>query len=144
MPTDPPGADSPTDSPAGPTSNQHSGQDANETPAGTRLPDEYEATSVPGDSGSTSETREPVSESVAGIVEKIITGRLQPPPSALATGGLLGWIVIIAWMVIQDNGAGRLSSPEGLKWFLVKAGIITGILLLVVGVPCGIMWYRQR
>lgn len=144
MSPDTPGSDSSASPRSGPTSNQPSAQDSGETPAGTRLPDEEEATSVPGPDSSIAERQEPVAESAAGVFEKIITGRIQIPPSALATAGLLGWIIIIVWMVIQDNGAGRLSGTEGLEWFLVKAGIVTGVVVLVVGVPCGIMWYRQR
>lgn len=108
--------------------------------AGTELPEEQ--TSVP--SVEDTPPSEPVADSAAGVVEKLLAGRLSMTPSTLGTVGVLVWVVVIGWMFLQDNGAGRLSGWEGVQWFLVKASLVTLLVGLTVGGTAGIIWYRRK
>lgn len=40
-------------------------------------------------------------------------------------------LVILGWIVIQDNGAGKLTNWQGVLWTLQKLGVFLGLFLLV-------------
>ncbi len=43
---------------------------------------------------------------------------------------VVGWVVLLAWMLIQDNSAGRLEAPDGISKFTEKAKVATIIVAL--------------
>lgn len=92
---------------------------------------------------------EPIAESGAALVDKLLTGRLplRLKPGTILMVCLLVWIVGSGWMAVQDNGAGRLASPDDLRWFGTKVAALGGICLIafLIGViHHGILWLRDR
>jgi hypothetical protein len=47
---------------------------------------------------------------------------------------VVAWVVFIAWLFATDSGVGRLETPDGLWWFLKKAGFITGFIFVPAAV----------
>ncbi|MBI4378460.1 MAG: hypothetical protein HY578_05120 [Nitrospinae bacterium] len=43
-------------------------------------------------------------------------------------------IVVIAYIFIQDNGAGRLSNWNDISWFILKSGVVLGVVLVILGI----------
>jgi len=74
--------------------------------------------------GEESEEREEYAGSQAALIDKYILSR-HSAPFVLA-------IMVIGYIFIQDNGAGKLTNWEGIWWAVQKSGILAGIIFLLL------------
>jgi hypothetical protein len=65
----------------------------------------------------------------AGLLHSVLVGgvRLTRPVVGLALA--IAWVLFAAWVFLQDNGAGKIQTWEGLRWFSVKV-LAFGVLAL--------------
>ena len=65
------------------------------------------------------------------IVDKHFFHRgLRVPVGIALAISIVSWIVLVAWLLIQDNSQGRLDTTEGWNHFFSKAMVATGLVLL--------------
>ena len=53
---------------------------------------------------------------------------------------LVAAIVVVSYIFIQDNGAGRLDNWEAIRWTLIKCGVV----LAVTFIPFFLMWSYKK
>lgn len=79
--------------------------------------------------GEEEEIREPYAKSYSELFDKYVMthfGREYIP--------LLIVMAVIGYTFIQDNGVGKLSNWDDIKWFILKSGVILGIGILILGI----------
>lgn len=89
---------------------------------------------IPGDSTNApeigeEESREQYAKSHSELFDKYIMsqfGRKSIP--------FLIVIAVIGYIFIQDNGAGRLSDWNDISWFILKSGVVLGVVLVILGI----------
>jgi hypothetical protein len=74
--------------------------------------------------GEESEEQERYAGSQAALIDKYILSR-HSVPFVLA-------IIVIGYIFIQDNGAGKLTNWEGIWWAVQKSGILAGIICVLL------------
>jgi hypothetical protein len=100
------------------------------------------ATSWLGDEATTNAVsaadRAPYAQSGAELVDRVLQRGISIPRRTSSLVLILAWIVFIGWSFSQDNGAGKLDTFDGIRWFFGKAcaitvfGLIAGWLILKV------------
>jgi hypothetical protein len=70
--------------------------------------------------------------STAGLVDKILAGRIKFDLRIMLAALVLAWFIFLSWLFVQDNAAHDLSALPGLIWFLAKAAFYTGIFSFAV------------
>lgn len=89
-----------------------------------------DSTSVP-EIGEESEAEEPLAENKWALIDKYILSK-KLIPFVLA-------IIVIGWMLIQDNGAGKLIDWKAMWWTLQKCFVVLGLYGFIVF----IQWIQQ-
>lgn len=79
--------------------------------------------------GEEEESREPYARSHSELLDKYVMSRFDRKSIPF-----LIVMIAICFIFIQDNGAGRLSNWDDIKWFILKSGVILGIGILILGI----------
>ena len=74
---------------------------------------------------------ESYSQGYPELVEKLLKWRVPLSSRTVWLVILFSWFAFIAWIFLQDNESGALGTVSGLRWFAVKAGIFTGMVIVV-------------
>lgn len=82
-----------------------------------------DSTNVP-EIGEESEAAEPLAESQWALIDKYVL-RKKLIPFVLA-------ILVIGWMIIQDNGAGKLTDWKAVWWTLQKCFVVLALYSFIV------------
>lgn len=89
----------------------------NETSVATWMRSQDATTVEAGD-----EDRETYAESPWGLIDKHIMRKGGwPSPGVLVSTPVIFWVGLTGWMLVQDNGAGRLETAVGVTRFVHKA-----------------------
>ena len=67
-----------------------------------------------------------------GLVDKYIFGKKYLPFTLV--------VIAIGWIIIQDNGAGKLENWASMWWTIQKCGVILGLFILILIVQ----WLYQK
>lgn len=70
------------------------------------------------------EPAEGFAETPAGLAHRFLVGRVPLQYALVAVALPIACLATILWMLIQDNGSGLLKDWVGVKWWLVKSGIV--------------------
>jgi hypothetical protein len=62
----------------------------------------------------------------------VLADGLRIPPALVTSLGVVVWLAVVAWLLLQDNGAGRLDKAGGWTQYVVKASSATGLVLVAV------------
>ena len=65
------------------------------------------------------------------LAHRILEGNVLISPATLIILLPVIWLLVIGWIFVQDNAAGKLQDLQGMGWFAVKAGVI-GLFALIV------------
>jgi hypothetical protein len=94
-----------------------------------------ERTSLGGFNDSTTdvdpEVRRPLAQNTSALFEKALSGDLKLHPFYVNLFFICIFLIVIGWIFIQDNGAGKLNNIEGLEWWAIKSSIVFCVILLV-------------
>jgi len=70
------------------------------------------------------------SGSYPGVLEKMLRGRIPTRPRPVFIALILGWLVFVSWVFLQDNAAGGLKDCSALWWFATKMGFYSLFALI--------------
>lgn len=79
------------------------------------------------------EPTESYTPTMAAFLDKSLQNRRFFRPKFLNLLIALGWFGLIAFVLVSDQGAGKLATVDDLKFFLFKAGMIT-LLAIMLGI----------
>lgn len=75
-------------------------------------------------------------------------GGLRTPIGIALAATIVLCVGLVAWLFIQDNGAGRLETDAGIRHFFTKAGLASALLvsgsLLLIGLGVLAAFVRRR
>lgn len=74
--------------------------------------------------GEQSEEQIPYAGSYAALIDKYLLSKYSIP--------FVIAIILIGWVFIQDNAAGKLINWQGIFWTIQKSGIILGIIFVIL------------
>lgn len=60
-----------------------------------------------------------------GLIREFLAGGIALTRKQLLLMLFLAYILIVGWLFLQDNGAGRLDTQAGLSWYLVKVRYVS-------------------
>ncbi len=92
---------------------------------------EGDSTNAP-EIGKESESKESYAQSQWALVDKHVFGKKILPFTLV--------VILIGWILIQDNGAGKLTNWSGMFWTVQKCGVIIGLFLIILF----IQWIYQK
>jgi hypothetical protein len=120
---------------------------------GTPSADQVELTWKPQDVtsapriGGSDEIARGYAESPAALADKHVFEpllRWAHPATVAIAGALLLATAASVWIVVQDNGAGKLNTWDDLLWTIEKAGAVFGISVLALGLILGVVSLLQK
>lgn len=77
------------------------------------------------------DTKGSLSQSSSELLEKALSGELRLHPFYVNLFLFLVFVIVVGFVFIQDNGAGKLNDIKGLEWWGIKSLIILFSMILV-------------
>jgi hypothetical protein len=77
------------------------------------------------------------------LAHRIISGKILVSPSSLLIMLPVILLIVVAWLGIQDNAAGKLQNREGFEWLGIKAAVVAAATLVVALILVLVEWLRR-
>lgn len=90
------------------------------------------------------EPAEGYATSTANLAHRYLAGKVPLQVGTVMQLLPLLWFCATIWFFVQDNGAGTLSGWSGLRWTLVKSGILFSVALFAGVVHALVRWMLGR
>lgn len=85
------------------------------------------------------EIQEPYAKSHSELIDKYVMSRFDRKSIFFLIA-----ILVIGYIFTQDNGAGKLSNWNDIRWFLLKSGIFLVLVLVLVLLISSIQWIYMK